>query len=62
MIESGRAARALEVLDEVLRDPVLDRAGGFTNSSLAKIRTAGFGDIRGISTSGVWPIASRMSS
>src|SRR5436305_11938988 len=24
--------------------------------------TAGFGDIRGISTSGVWPIASRMSS
>src|SRR5215471_7775862 len=34
---------------------------GLSISSLAKIRTAGLGDIRGISTSGVWPIASRMS-
>ena len=38
-----------------LTDPV-----GFVISSLAKSRTFGFGDIRGISTSGVWPIASRM--
>src|SRR6266550_3401438 len=35
---------------------------GLTISSLAKIRTAGLGDIRGISTSGVWPTASRMSA
>src|SRR4029079_8552119 len=35
---------------------------GFVASSLAKIRTDGTGDIRGIATMGVWPIASRMSS
>ena len=39
-----------------LTDPV-----GLSISSLAKMRTSGLGDIRGISTSGVWPIASRMS-
>ena len=32
---------------------------GFVASSFAKIRTDGSGDIRGIATSGVWPIASR---
>jgi len=47
---SARATRSLT-------EPV-----GFIISSLAKIRTSGFGDIRGISTSGVWPIASRMLS
>ena len=35
---------------------------GLSISSLAKIRTSGFGDMRGISTSGVKPIASRMLS
>ena len=39
-----------------LTDPV-----GFSISSLAKMWTSGFGLIRGISTSGVCPIASRMS-
>ncbi len=34
---------------------------GLAISSLAKSRTAGFGDIRAISTSGVCPIASTMS-
>ncbi len=35
---------------------------GLTISSLASSVTSGFGLIRGISTSGVWPIASRMSA
>src|SRR4051812_34775491 len=34
---------------------------GFSISSLAKIRTSGSGDMRAISTSGVFPIASTMS-
>ena len=39
-----------------LTDPV-----GLVISSLANSRTSGLGDIRGISTSGVWPIAATMS-
>jgi hypothetical protein len=35
---------------------------GLSISSLAKIRTSGLGLMSGISTSGVCPIASRMSS
>src|SRR5258706_7473809 len=40
-----------------LTDPV-----GFVISSLANSRTSGRGDIRAISTSGVWPTASRIES
>jgi len=35
---------------------------GLLPSSLAHIRTPGFGDMRGMPTSGVFPIAARMSS
>ncbi len=35
---------------------------GFVPSSLAHSRTPGFGDMRGMPTSGVLPIACRMSS
>jgi hypothetical protein len=37
-------------------DPV-----GFAPSSFAQRRTPGFGDMRGMPTSGVWPIASKTS-
>src|SRR5581483_7939440 len=62
MIRSGVSspeASAASIIRLAIRS--LTEPDGFCPSSLAHSRTPGFGDMRGMPTSGVFPIASRMS-